>query len=120
VAIFLTEQDAVARLKHLQDKAGAPQKPHRPKDWRFLWPRGERTTPTMPHEHLTTDSALRFLKLGYQWAIEFIGCRRSQWASPDDAAMVAVRHTTGFAGWDRSRFAVSDNLLHWWPIGENL
>ena len=35
VATYPTEQDAVARLKHLQDKAEVPQKPHRPKDWRF-------------------------------------------------------------------------------------
>jgi len=34
VATYPTEQDAVARLKHLQEKAGVAGKPSRGKDWR--------------------------------------------------------------------------------------
>lgn len=35
VATYPTEQDAVARLKRLQETAGVPHKPHREKDWRL-------------------------------------------------------------------------------------
>jgi hypothetical protein len=63
---------------------------------------------------------LRLLKAGCQWAIEFNGHRQCRWTSPDDAVMAAVRHSTGVIGWDRSRFVISDDLLRWRPVGENL
>jgi hypothetical protein len=33
VATYPIEHDAMIRLKFLQEKAGGPQAPHRPKDW---------------------------------------------------------------------------------------
>ena len=33
VATYPTEQDAMIRLKYLQEKAGGPRAPHRPRDW---------------------------------------------------------------------------------------
>jgi hypothetical protein len=35
VATYPTEQEAISRLKYLQEKAGAPQAPHRPQAWRI-------------------------------------------------------------------------------------
>ena len=33
VAAYPAEQDAVVRLKYLQEKAGGPRAPNRPRDW---------------------------------------------------------------------------------------
>jgi hypothetical protein len=33
VAAYSAEQDAMMRLKYLQEKAGGPRAPNRPKDW---------------------------------------------------------------------------------------
>ena len=74
----------------------------------------------MPFEYPTEGGVLRLLKAGDRWAVEFEGCRREQWISPDEAAMAAVRHSTGLAEWDQSPFIVSDDLLRWRPLGENL
>jgi hypothetical protein len=74
----------------------------------------------MAYEYPTRGGVLRLFRAGCQWAIEFDGRRRSRWSSPDDAVMAAVRHATGLAGWDQAQFSVSDDLLRWRPIGENL
>jgi hypothetical protein len=74
----------------------------------------------MAFEYSTPGGVLRLLKAGCQWAIEFNGHRQCRWTSPDDVVMAAVRHSTGVIGWDRSRFVVSDDLLRWRPVGENL
>ena len=74
----------------------------------------------MAYEYPTRGGVLRLLRAGCQWAVEFNGRRRGQWTSPDDAVMAAVRHSTGLAEWDRTRLCVSDDLLRWRPIGENI
>jgi hypothetical protein len=33
VATYPTEQEAMSRLKNLQEKAGGPRAPNRPRDW---------------------------------------------------------------------------------------
>ena len=74
----------------------------------------------MPYEYPTGGGVLRVLKPVCRWAIEFNGRRRSQWTSPDATVMAAVRHSTELADWDRTLLSVSDDLLRWRPIGENL
>jgi hypothetical protein len=74
----------------------------------------------MAYEYATRGGVLRLLKAGCRWAIEFNGRRRSGWASPDDAVLAAIRHSTGLEEWDRRHLSVSDDLLRWRPIGENL
>jgi hypothetical protein len=75
---------------------------------------------SMAYEYPTSGGTLRLLRVGCQWSIEFNGCRRGHWTSADGAAMAAVRHTTGLVEWDRTRLDVSDDLLRWRPMGDNL
>jgi hypothetical protein len=74
----------------------------------------------MSFEYPTRGGVLRLLKAGCQWAPEFHGRQRAQWTSPDDAVLAAVRHSTGLAEWNRTQLSVSDDLLRWRPLGENL
>jgi hypothetical protein len=74
----------------------------------------------MPYEYSTQGGVLRLLKAGSRWALEFHGHRRAQWTSSDAAVRAVVRHSTGLAEWDQKRLSVSDDLLRWRPIGENL
>jgi hypothetical protein len=74
----------------------------------------------MPYEYPTACGVLRLLKVGCRWAIEFDGSRLNLWTSPDEAAQAVARHSTGLAAWDRSRLDVSEDLLRWRAIGENL
>ena len=74
----------------------------------------------MPYEHPTTGGVPRLSDAGCRWSIEFNGRRRSPWISSNEAVSAAVRHSTGSTLWDRSRLAVSNDLLRWRPIGENL
>jgi hypothetical protein len=74
----------------------------------------------MPYEYPTAGGVPRLLKAECRWAIEFDGCRRSRWTSPNAAAKAVARHSTALAAWDRSPLAVSDDLLRLWPIGDNL
>lgn len=74
----------------------------------------------MPYGSSTADGILRLLKAGFRWSIEFDGHRHNGWASPDDAVVAVVRHSTGCATWNRTRFVVSDDLLRWRPICDPL
>jgi hypothetical protein len=71
----------------------------------------------MAYEYPTGGDTLRLLLVGCPWAIESRGCRRGHWSLVYDAVTAAVRHSTGLAEWDRTRFIVSDDLLRWRPIG---
>ena len=74
----------------------------------------------MAFEFPISGGTLRLLRTGRTRAVEFNGRRSARWTSADDAVMAAVRHATGLAEWDRTRFVVPDDLLRWRPTGENL
>ncbi len=74
----------------------------------------------MAFEYPTRAGVIRLLRVGQRWTIEFGGGRGHQWATPDAAVMAAVRHATGLQRWDQAPICVSDDLLRWRPIGENL
>jgi hypothetical protein len=74
----------------------------------------------MAYEYLTGSGILRPLKAGRDWALQLHGRRRGQRTSPHDAALAAHRHSTGLNGWDRTQLFVSDVLLSWQSVGENL
>jgi len=74
----------------------------------------------MAFEYPTRTGVVRLLKAGCRWGIEFNGRRHAQWTSPDAAVMAAFHHRTGLAEWDGAQLVVSDDLLRWRPIGDNL
>jgi|tagenome__1003787_1003787.scaffolds.fasta_scaffold19147917_2 hypothetical protein len=74
----------------------------------------------MAFEYPTRQGVLSLLQAGCRWAVEFDGCRQGSWASADDAVTAAVHHRTGLSTWDQAQLVVSDDLLRWRPVGENL
>ncbi len=74
----------------------------------------------MAFEYPTRRGVLRLLPSGRRWVIEFNGHRRGQWPNADEAAVAAARHRTGLANWDRAPCWISDDLLRWRPLGENI
>jgi hypothetical protein len=74
----------------------------------------------MPFEYATDGGVLRLLRAECQWTIEFNGRRRGPCTSPGDAVTAAAHHATGLREWDRTLFAVPDDLLNWRPFGDNL
>jgi hypothetical protein len=76
---------------------------------------------TMAFEYPTKHGVLRLFNAGRRWVVEFDGRSAiGTWLSADDAVTAAVRHRTGLSTWDRAGLMVSDDLLRWRPVGENL
>jgi hypothetical protein len=74
----------------------------------------------MAYEYLAGSGILRPLKAGRDWAVQMHGRWRGQRTSLHDESLAAPRHSTGLNGWDRTQFFVSDDLLSWRLVGENL
>jgi len=74
----------------------------------------------MPYEYPGGVGVPRLFRAGCQWAVGFNGRRRRPWASPDDAALAAVRHAAGLEGCYWTWLCVSANVLRWRPVCTNL
>jgi hypothetical protein len=74
----------------------------------------------MPFEYPTQRGVLRLVRTRSGWVLEFNGCRSDDWASADDAAQAAFGHRSGLVCWGGSCLDVSNELLDWRPVGENL
>jgi hypothetical protein len=54
------------------------------------------------------------------WTFSFIGKKRGRWRSPDDAALAVARHQTRLSQWDECREPVSEDLIDWRPVGDEI
>jgi hypothetical protein len=74
----------------------------------------------MAFEHPTSAGLARLTKVGRGWTFSFNGKKRGHWSSPDDAAQAVARHQTGLSQWDKRREPVSQDLIDWRPLGDEI
>jgi hypothetical protein len=74
----------------------------------------------MAYEHPTSAGLAQLTKVGSAWTFSFVGKKRGRWRSPDSAALAVARHQTGLSQWDKRREPVSEDLIDWRPVGDEI